>query len=440
MTKRSSKKRFIALAILVTIGVLLSVLKFDIPFTTTTYNGFINAIPLGVDLQGGISAVFEANLPANKLDADLNTAVDATVARIENLLSAKNFIGSTVVRQGNNQIRVEVPNLTNSQEVLRIIGEPASLKFTTEEDANAEAKMTGEHVENATVGYQDANGDGVSDYGVVLQFTDEGTRLFADLTEEISKNSGTIYIYIGEDTNPSVRLSASGAITSGSTFISGDNMNTYESANEFALKILSGSFNTELSLKETTTITATLGKNALLLTSIAVCVALALILILMPILFGDFGFLTDFAIVIFAIIYLFLLQSVPGVQLTLAGFAGIILSLALVCCCAIVTYKKISNEYKVGKKLHMSVKNGFNQAIGPVADLNAICAIGALVLFIVGSGAIKSFALIFLLGTLVSAFVSLWVLRRLNFIYLPLNTNKAKKLKLKREAGVDEIK
>ena len=119
MTKKSSKIKFIILAILVAIGVFLSVAKFNIPFTTTTYNGFINAIPLGVDLQGGISAVFDATLPADKQDSDLNTALDATVARIENLLSSKNIIGGTVIKQGRSQIRVEVPDETNADEILK---------------------------------------------------------------------------------------------------------------------------------------------------------------------------------------------------------------------------------------------------------------------------------------------------------------------------------
>ena len=87
----------------------------------------------------------------------------------------------------------------------------------------------------------------------------------------------------------------------------------------------------------------------------------------------------------------------------------------------------------------MSVKNGFNKSIAPVADLHAVSAISALVLWIVGSGTIKSFALVFLLGTFVSAFVSLWVIRRFVKIYLPLNSTKAYKLRLKREAHVDEI-
>ena len=440
MTKRSSKKRFIALAIFVAIGIFLSVVRFDIPWTTTTYNGFINSIPLGTDLQGGVTAVFEASLPQNNLDADLNTAINATVERVENLLLSKNFIGSVVVRQGDKQIRVEVPNTTDSKEILNIIGEPASLKITKEEDPNAEAVMTGEHIENATVGYQDSDGDGISNYGVNLTFTDEGTRLFADLTEEIAESKETICIYVGDDPNPITKLSANGAITTGSTFISGENMTDYESANEFALKILSGSFNTELSLLQVSTETASLGKNALLLSSIAICVVMVLAVVLFGIFFGDFGWLASFATIIFAIIYLFLLQSVPTVQLTLAGFGGLLLSLALLYCCFIVTYKKISQEYKLGKKLPMSVKNGLNKAISPVADLNAISFISALMLFIFGTGVIKSFALIFLLGTLVSAFTSLWVLRRLLLIYLPLNNTKAKKLKLKREVGVNEIK
>ena len=193
MTKKSSKIKFIILAILVAIGVFLSVAKFHIPFTTTTYNGFINAIPLGVDLQGGISAVFDATLPADKQDSDLNTALDATVARIENLLSSKNIIGGTVIKQGRSQIRVEVPDETNADEILKIIGTPSSLKITKTEDKDAEAVMTGEHIENVIAAPHPQQSGA---YGVYLYFTDEGSDLFADLTGEISESNGTIYIYV----------------------------------------------------------------------------------------------------------------------------------------------------------------------------------------------------------------------------------------------------
>lgn len=439
MTKKSSNIRFILLAIFVAIGVFLSVVRFDIPFTTTTYNGFINSIPLGLDLQGGVSAVFEASLPADNADADLGKAVDATVTRIESLLSTKNFTNANVLKQGSNQIRVEVPNQTDASQILELIGTPASLKITKTNDSSAEAVMTGKHIQNASVGYQDADGDGSADYGVVLTFTSEGKKLFADLTGEIAESGETIYIFVGEDTSPLTSLTANGAITNGSTFISGSNMTDYESANEFAMKILSGSFNTNLKMLSSTTISASLGKNAILLGSIAVCAAIVVLMVLLVVYYGDFGLLADFALIIFAVIYLFLLQSVPTVQLTLAGFAGLLLSLSLLVVSFVVTFQKVKGEYAQGKKIPMSVKNGFNSAIAPVADLHATSAIAALVLWIVGSGTIKSFALIFLLGTFVSAFVSLWVIRRLAKIYLPLNSTNAAKLRLKREEHVDEI-
>ena len=440
MTKKSSKKRFIILSILVAIGILLSVVTVNIPFTNTTYNGFIKAIPLGIDLQGGTSYVFEASLPKDDMESDLNTALSATVARIENLLSSKNVIGGNVIKQGGNKIKVEVPNATNADQILKIIGQPANLKITKTESKDAEAVMTGKHIQNAVADYQDIDGNGQKEHCVRLSFTKEGTKLFAELTKEISKSGDTIYIYVGDDDQPLTRLTSTGAITNGVTYISGENLNSEKSAGEFALKILSGSFNTELSLLESSTINPILGEKALLFCAIAMCVIFALILVLLPIIFGDFGFIADFAFIIFAIIYLFLLQSVPTVQLTIAGFAGLLLSMILLTICFAVTYVKISQEYKLGKKLHMAVKSGLNKALNPVIDLNVIFAVSSLALFLFSNGVLKSFALVLLLGTIVSAFVSLWVIRRLLIIYLPLNSTNSKKLKLKREAGVDEIK
>lgn len=202
--------------------------------------------------------------------------------------------------------------------------------------------MTGNTLKMPTVGYQN------NAYGVVLTFTEEGTRLFADLTEEISGNNGTIYIYIdGEQISG---MQANGAITSGSTFISGDNMNDPDSANEFAMKILSGAFNTQLKLVENNNVSALFGKNSLLLCSLAICAVVLILMLVLYILYGEMGLVANFSTLMWGILYLFFLQSVPLVQLTISGFAGLMIAVVVLFSAHMFMLENIKSEYSLGKK------------------------------------------------------------------------------------------
>ncbi len=439
MTKKSCRGKFIVLSILLVIGIFLSFFRFDIPWTDKTYNGFINAIQLGFDLQGGTSIVFDADLPDDNLEGDLNKSIEATIGRIKLLLDSKGYSEHNVYRQGNDKIRVEVPNLiaqTDTDYFFEQLEKPASFKMTKEEGLDKEAFLTGKHIEN--VQYMAQNNEyGVLEHGYVIQFNDEGKNLFSDLTSEVSSSSGTIYIYVGEDTNPVTRLSANGAITNGTVFVSSETM-TEQQAKDTALKLLSGSFDSKLTLLENNVVSASLGVNASKFGMIAVFVALVIFMILMFVFFGDFGLLANLGLIIWGILLLFFLQALPFVVFSLSSFAGVIMSLVITIIGLTITYKKIESEYKSGKKLHMSVKNGVNKSIALVADYHVVSIIAALVLLIVGSSSIKGFAIVFLIGTILSGFISLLVIRWLLKIYFPLNSTKANKFRFKREEILNE--
>lgn len=430
MTKKSSKRKFIALAILLVIGFFLSFAKFDIPFTTLTYNGFIRAIPLGFDLQGGVSVTYKADLPQDDLTGDLSKNIQATIARIELLLESEGYHEYSVYKQNHNLIRIEVSKLTETEEILSLIEKPLELKITTEQDPEAEAKLTGKHIENATHSAQ-KNDKGLLQYGVAILFNSEGKSRFAELTQEVYEKGGKLYIYVGNELVTTLSVTG-GAITTGQVFFSNEKM-TEESAKQMAYKILSGSFKTRLTLLQNTTVSASLGVNALKFGTIAIFVAIALVMILLVVFYKDFGLLADIAISIWAILVMFFLQSVPLVTLSLAGFAGILIGFALLVVGTIVVFEKIKVEHKKGKKLPMSTKHGMKSALPVLADLHVAMGVVSLVLYIVGLGTIKSFALILFIASAVSAFSVMLVLNWLLKIYLPLNSTKPERLSLKKE-------
>ena len=423
MSKKKSRFKFILVGIFIIIGFVLCTFSFNIPGTYYTFKGWANSIKLGIDLSGGVSAVYECSVDANST-TDLDSAIEATISRISNLLTEKGFTEATVIKQGSNKVRVEVPDVSDPQQIFDLIGSPAKLEIKSVQDAEAEAELTGNHIKKVEASYQ--NGE----YGVSIEFNSEGSSIFYDLTSNAANNNSNIYIYIGGELFSSPTVSS--AIAGGKTFISGS-MNSYEEAEQFAMKISSGTFSANLTLLENNIISATLGDNALLMGVIAGAIALVLIFIFMFVVYKNMGIVANISLSVYAIILIFLLHCVPGVQLTLPSIAGIILSLGMAVDANIIILERIKDEYKSGKKIPASFKAGFKKSIWAILDGNITTIMASIVLFILGTGSIKGFAITLLLGILVSLFTSLVVSKSLLNACLAFNSTKASKYGLKRE-------
>ena len=430
MTKKRAIKSIVFVVLLFIVGILLAFCKIDIPFTTSTYNGFINSIKLGLDVSGGVTAVYDARLADENSGIDLETAIESTKNRLESILAERGYTEATITTQQGNRIRVEVPDVEDPQEVFDLIGNPAMLSFKTTEDPNAESVITASDISNVKYDIQDG------EHGVVLDFTSEGRQKFSDLTEELSASNGSVYVYLG--TELFTTLTVQEHITDGSTFISG-NMDTRTEAEEFALRIMSGTFSAELSLYESSVVSATLGMNAISTGLIAAIVGLILIFIFMAFMYRTFGLMADIALMFYVILVLFFLQAIPLVQLTLPGIAGIILSLGMAVDANIIIFERIKDEYKRGKRIPASVKGGFKRATAAILDSNITTLMVCVVLYLLGTGAIKGFAITLFIGIVVSMFTAIFVTRWLINICLAFNSTKETHYNLYREEGVNEV-
>lgn len=425
-TKRNSIINFVAITIVTILGLVLAFGSFNIPFTNYTYNGFFNSIPLGLDLAGGVSVVYDCSLAKDSNTQDLNAAIDATVTRLSDVIGDE-YSEASITRQGNSRIRIEVPSVTDSEEIFELIGEPTPLYMTLSESATAEARITGADIKEVYATYSSEQ----SCYGVIVNFTDEGSKKFADLTEEAT--GSTIYIYLGDiDADADMRLTCNEKITGGSTFISGS-FETLEDAQDYALKIMSGTFNVSLELVESTVVSATLGAEALKLALIGGLIGLVLIMVLLWWRYGDFGLLASFALVMYVVLTLFFLQAISFVQLTLPGLAGIILSIGMAVDGTVIIFERFREEYRSGKKIPLSAKVGFKRAFWPIFDSNITTILTAVVLYILGTASIQGFAITLLIGIVLSMFMNLVILRFLVKWYLPLNSVKYKKLHLPKQ-------
>ena len=413
MKKKKAIRNFVLMCIVAVLGLVLTIFSFDIPFTTYTFKGFANGIQLGLDLKGGMMAVYDCE-QASDSEGTLEEQIDATIARLTNLIITEDYPEATIVKQGDNQIRIEVPDVDDPEEVLSLIGEPAQLEFKKEESDTAEAVLTGRDIKSAEYNYDSEN----AEHGVSITFTTEGATKFHTLTSELSANQSPLYIYLGGElfSSPTVKETIAG----GTTFISGG-MASQAEAEAYATKILSGTYSVQLSLSEKNIVTATLGENALLLSIIAGLIGLVLIFVFMYVIYKRLGLIANLALTFYTIILMILLSVLPFIQLTLPGIAGIILGLGMAVDGNIVIFERIKDETKSGKKIPASVKSGFKRASVAIIDSNITTIIASLVLAWLGTGAIRGFAYTLLVSIVVSMFTTL-ILSRI-FINWSLNIN-----------------
>ena len=441
-----SKKKSIIVLSLVAVFIILmavfAVVDFPIGNTVYDYHGYAKTIKLGLDMSGGVSAVF------NVIDdghPDLDVRIDGTVASLQELLVSKGYTEATVTKgtnsNGMNTIRVEVPDVDDPETVLSLIGRPATLEFKLEESDTAEAVIIGsEHLETAYVTTDDN-----SAYAVGLKFNDEGTKVFSDMT---SANVGkSTYIYINGELYTTVNINS--AITNGSAIITSQAGYSFEEAKDFATRLQSGTFGVKLQQAEVRSISPTLGANAVRNALIAGAIGIALIFVFLAVIYRGMGLAADVALCIYIVLLLWFSALLPWVQLTLPGIAGLLLSIGMAVDGNVIIFERIREEYRgTSKPIKSAVKAGFKRSIAAIIDGNVTTLIGAIVLWAVGSAAIQGFAVTLFIGIILSMLTSLLITRLVLNAFLPLTAKLDKKHKglneklygLKRSASVEEGK
>ena len=431
MKKKSSIIKLTLIGVALAIGIVLSVCSFRIPFSFYNYNSFASSIKLGLDLKGGIYAVYDAeSAGVDNFDSKL----EGTQKRLQDLLVSKGYSEAVVTIEGKSRLRVEVPDVDNPSAIFELIGKPAELEFVLDDKPN-EAVITGDDVKNAEGGYDSQAGSAV----VALELTSEGGKKFGKATSENIGKTMSIYIVTDgvREEKPISTATIQDAITNGRAQITMGGQDT-QAAKDLASQIMSGTFDVKLSLKESSTVSPTLGEKALFLGIIAGAVGLFLVMLFLILRYRMFGVIASIALLIYTVLMLFFLAVFPWVQLTLPGIAGIILSLGMAVDGNIVIYERIRDEYRDGKSILASMHAGFKHATVAIFDSNITTIIAAIVLIIFGSGSVSGFGVTLLIGIILSLFTSLLVTRGLCKWFTTLNSTNAKLYGLKRRDGFVE--
>lgn len=425
---RKKKASIVKLAIFGFLLIVALVFCFTpMKFGLTTYTPFINSIKLGLDLKGGVYAVFEA---VNTDTDNFESKLEGTRSSLEELLVGKGYSEATVIIENGQNIRVEVPDVDNASDVLRIIGEPAQISFVLDE--TGDVVITGDHVVNAEAGWTSQDG-----YIISLTLNSEGTTRFGTATSENIGKTMSIKVSIaGEETTIS-SPSINAAITNGRAIING--FSSQEDAQEIADQIMSGTFDVELKWRESSQIAATLGEDALFYGVIAGVVGFLLVIIYMCVFYRLLGVTATIALFAYIALYFFMLAVLPWVQLTLPGIAGVLLSIGMAVDANVIIYERIKDEYRNGKSIVASSYAGFKKATIAIVDSNVTTIIAAILLWILGTGAIRGFAMTLLVGIVLSLISALVFTRFIVRWFINISSNNAALYGLKRGVAFAQL-
>lgn len=362
-------------------------------------------IILGLDLAGGVSITYEIE-EDNPTEQEINDTVDRLQQRADTYSTDSN-----VYKEGSNRISIEIPGVTDANEILEDMGKPGALEFLDEDNyakfaagEEYEVVLSGSDIKNASASI-DSSGT-VKEYVVQLAFNDEGTEKFAEAT---AANIGKpIYIiYDGQVVSYPIVQSE---ITGGSAVING--MEDDEEAERLAQTIRIGALPLTLKELRSNVVGATLGKDALSTSLKAGAIGMAIVAVIMIAIYLLPGVVSVFALIAYVVLMLLCLNGFNA-SLTLPGLAGIVLSIGMAVDANVIIFTRIKEEIGAGATVKSAIDAGFNKASSAILDSNITTLIASVVLYIMGTGTIKGFALTLGIGIVLSMFTALFVTKNL---------------------------
>ena len=354
------------------------------------------SIRQGLDLQGGTHVVLQAvDTPDAKVDDD---ALNRVVKIIERRVNELGLTEPTIQRQGKDRIIVELPGVKDPDKAIAMLGRTALLEFR---DVTGKTVLTGKDLKNSKA-HVGQNNQAV----VGLEFNEDGAKKFAALT---AQNIGKpISILLDGDvlTSPVVQE----VITGGNAQISGSR--NVEEAEHLAILLRSGSLPVKVEVMETRTVGPTLGQDSKDMSVKAFGIGTISVFIFMLLFYRMSGLVADIALLLYIMLVLLAMKYLNA-TLTLPGIAGIILSIGMAVDANVLIFERFKEEIRKGKTLRSAMEAGFNKAFTTIFDSNITTIMAAVVLFYLGTGPIRGFAITLALGVVLSMFSAITITREL---------------------------
>ncbi len=376
-------------------------------------------------------------------DAGLRARIaNAASASIETINRRVNNLGtseSTIVRQGTDRILIQFPGLQDTKDLKALIGETAKLTFhevntsmsaddakqsgiptgfkvyPSEREAGGPSEyllreqpvVQGEDLADAQPGFDSRTNEPVINF----RFNQVGARKFANFTKD---NVGKPFAIVLDDkvlSAPVIRE----PILGGSGQISGSF--TVESSNRLAVQLRSGSLPTKLTIVEERTVGPSLGADSIADGKLAGLIGGIAVVILTVLAYGTFGIFACVGLLVHLVLTVALMTLI-GSTLTLPGIAGLVLGVAMAVDANVLIYERIREELRAGRSPVASIDTGFQRAFITIADSQLTTLACAIIMFWLGSGPIRGFAVTLTIGILTSIFASVTVVRMLIWFWL----------------------
>lgn len=424
---------------------------------------------LGLDLQGGVSAQLQGSQTGGGrvTREEMEQAADLIRQRIDRLGVAE----PDVRVQAENQIVVQIPGVTNPDEVIDIIGDTAQLGFYQVLASDGQTGVPQDEVESVkeeigedlrdddayqkgerkvlfeespspqggdtyVAGYvvhknPDLTGDALQQNGanvdydtagkreVTLQLTREGGQQFGDLTQKIvnealaSGEPGLLAIALDEDVQSAPQVDE--PIYGGQVSISNSGLPEglpEDEANQLETVLNTGALPVNMEVISQTTVGPTLGTSSLKSGLLAALVGFGLVLILLVVIYRALGVVADLALLIYAFLLWGLIVAIP-ITMTLPGIAGIVLSIGVAADANVVIFERIKEEVRRGKTPRTAVQAGYEKGFRAIVDGNVTTIITAFILFALSSGSVRGFAVLLTIGVALSMFTAVVITRAL---------------------------
>ncbi|MDP8994574.1 MAG: protein translocase subunit SecD [Pseudomonadota bacterium] len=379
----------------------------------------------------------EAGL-ADAVDRAMQVATEVVRRRVDELGTRE----PTIIRQGSSRIVVQVPGLQDPQQLRALLGRTARLEFKLVDETvtpqqlaegrapigtqilpypelgpearigvQRRAMVTGDRIADASQQFDQDDGSPV----VIIRFDSAGAQAFGRATRENVNKRFAIVL-------DNVVISApviNEPILGGAAQIKGSF--TVESANELAISLRSGRLPVELTVVEERTVGPDLGRDSIRKGVIAGIVGTVLVLTFMFLTYGRFGLYADTALILNVLLILAVMSAVLPSTLTLPGIAGFVLTVGAAVDANVIINERIREEQRRGRNIVQAIEHGYNEARTAIFDANITNVIAGVLLFYFGSGPVRGFAVVLVIGIITSVFtavtvtrmfVSLWLRRR----------------------------
>ncbi|TBW34284.1 protein translocase subunit SecD [Siculibacillus lacustris] len=396
---------------------------------------FSGARIVDVEIARDEGGLFRLSLTKPGLDYRTRRVVEQSMEVVRRRVDQLGTTEPIIARQGGTRLLVQVPGLQDIERLKDLLRQTARLTFHMVEGVGPQAlgenrssdtdvlytrdnppvpvliqkraMLTGEELVDAQASFSSQSSEPV----VSFRFNTSGAQKFAQVTQQAVGRPFAIVLDKDVISYPVIRE----PILGGSGQISGSF--SVQSANDLALLLRAGALPADLTIVEERTVGPGLGADSIAAGKLAAGVGTVLVVLYMIGNYGLLGIFADIAVVI-NIMMLMAILSVLQATLTLPGIAGIVLTIGMAVDANVLIYERIREEQKLGRSPISSIDAGFSRALGTIIDSNLTTLIAAVVMFLLGSGPIKGFAVTLGIGILTTLFTAITVTRLMVAMWL----------------------